>query len=781
MNRRGLLMGVVALAGYVALFLLFPAYDNSATWNYAIGRRSVERVARDIARQWGVDTTGWQFRTRTIVMDDEEYYAWRRKLPELERHSPVHELVLLTHPSKAESVRIRLDASGNPVRIAIRTSLRGAGAIGARQAAREGLRKLGVAVDAYKLSGEESRADGSSRFRWTRRASGAPELTHFAEADVLQGRVTRASRGTQIAGDFRESFYPGSRAFQITQIVIIIGWLLVAVGLLVRSAVQRRLPVKAFVRLWVISSVTLFLLLLTRPTFGENDFESSEDRNGSRVIGVMDLYDPETYLVTLLAIVIGMSWITFWGGGAAAMRTAYPVSAVAFEDFVRGRLSRAQGVAILSGFAFGGLVAATRYLLAASGLFQNVFLSTDPRGLTSPDLTFLYDGYLSVAGVLFAFGFVLPLASSRTRSRALPFVVTVALFAFWTIEGDLSRSFVLEISSRIAVGVILYFLFRRQGLLAVLGAALAANIAVRIAMLFSQPDPGVFGVLVLTGFLTAAGAAFYLARSGPERSTALTDLGSTQTQRERIQEELDLARQAQEKMLPDAAPSVRGFEIEAICRPARQVGGDLFDYRVLRDGRLCIAVADVCGKGVTAALYMTIVKGLFVAATDAEVDPVEIASDINAGLHALHHRNVFVTMFIGVLDADGRRLRFIRAGHNPALWVRGSGREIVALTPPGMALGMTNPNLFRRSLRAEEVTLDPSDVLIVHSDGITEAMNVSREEYGDERLRQSVARAAGSAAAAAATRDAIVTDVAGFVGRAPAHDDLTLVVIRAVA
>jgi sigma-B regulation protein RsbU (phosphoserine phosphatase) len=197
----------------------------------------------------------------------------------------------------------------------------------------------------------------------------------------------------------------------------------------------------------------------------------------------------------------------------------------------------------------------------------------------------------------------------------------------------------------------------------------------------------------------------------------------------------------------------------------------------MSDGTVGITVADVSGKGVPAALVMTITKGLLLAASDGRSDPLETLADVNAGIHSLGHRSVFVTMLFGVFDPLARTFRFVRAGHTPLLWRKTSG-EVAALSPRGIGVGMTSPLLFSKICERSTITTGAGDFLILYSDGITEAMNAVSEEFGDERLFVTVRDRITNGMTAEEARVVIIEAVDEFRGEAPVHDDMTLVVVK---
>ena len=228
-------------------------------------------------------------------------------------------------------------------------------------------------------------------------------------------------------------------------------------------------------------------------------------------------------------------------------------------------------------------------------------------------------------------------------------------------------------------------------------------------------------------------------------------------------------------MLPDAPPQIPGLEIAAICLPSKEVGGDLYDFLPLPDGKLGIVVADVSGKGVPASLYMTLTKGLLESVSETTSDPGEILREVNRHLYEVCRRKMFVTLFLGVIDPVTKRLIYARAGHNPTVFRRPFG-ETKLLSAGGIGLGLNRGKIFDQSLKVETVQLATNDKLFFYSDGITEAMNLKNEEYGEERL-MSLAEHLDSVGASAA-RDSVLSDVKEFLGSNQPQDDQTLVVVK---
>jgi sigma-B regulation protein RsbU (phosphoserine phosphatase) len=252
----------------------------------------------------------------------------------------------------------------------------------------------------------------------------------------------------------------------------------------------------------------------------------------------------------------------------------------------------------------------------------------------------------------------------------------------------------------------------------------------------------------------------------------------SRSERSRLEADFAVARRAQQNLLPDRPPAVDGYSVAAVCRPAREVGGDLYEFPRLADGRQAYGVADVSGKGVPAALYMTLTKGLLTAATRHSKDLGEIASLLNRHLLATGKHRTFVTMSLVAERETPGEFEHIRAGHNPPLlWRREAGPRF--LQPRGLGLGLARKVTFEQTLETEQFQLGHGDILVLYSDGLVEAMNRNREQFGEERLSEVVSGCDGMEASEVQER--ILEAVDRFTAGAESHDDLTVLVLVAKA
>ena len=243
--------------------------------------------------------------------------------------------------------------------------------------------------------------------------------------------------------------------------------------------------------------------------------------------------------------------------------------------------------------------------------------------------------------------------------------------------------------------------------------------------------------------------------------------------REREQEQLEIGQQIQSALLPDEAPSIDGLDVFGSSVSATMIGGDYYDYFELPDGRIGLAVADVAGKGVPAGLIMTATRALFRAAAARHCDPPAILEEVNTLLCAEGFGSRFVTAIFAAIDVEAGTVTYASAGHDPPLIHRAASGEIEDHPLPALPLGL-RPNARYAKLQLD---LRPGDVMVLYTDGVTEAMDAGREQFGERRLAE-VLKSTDVNASAHGIRDAILAAVEAHCAGSPRHDDTTLIVVR---
>ena len=247
-------------------------------------------------------------------------------------------------------------------------------------------------------------------------------------------------------------------------------------------------------------------------------------------------------------------------------------------------------------------------------------------------------------------------------------------------------------------------------------------------------------------------------------------------ERERLASELEIAHQVQLKLLPDEIPAVEGYSFAAICEPAREVGGDYYDFIKIGKNKIGVVIGDVAGKGLPAAIYMTLVKGIFQSVAGNSFSPRELLSNMNKLVYQIIEKGLFVTMFYGIIDIRNKKFTFARAGHEAPIFFNTNNGEVQSLRPVGMALGFDSGEKFDPNI--EEITLDlnSGDTIVLYTDGYTEANNRLNEEYGKERMQEFIKE--NRSLETSKFLHLLNEDVKNFCQGTEQFDDMTSIIIR---
>jgi phosphoserine phosphatase RsbU/P len=261
-----------------------------------------------------------------------------------------------------------------------------------------------------------------------------------------------------------------------------------------------------------------------------------------------------------------------------------------------------------------------------------------------------------------------------------------------------------------------------------------------------------------------------------EVSELAHSLAAEAAQRARVTREIEIAREVQERLFPQEIPQIAGLSLAGACRPARGVGGDYYDFIPLEDGRLAIAVGDVSGKGVSAALLMAGLRACLRTMTlVGEMDLATLMEKMNRLVYESSALNRYATFFFAIYDPSTRAMEYVNAGHNPPFLLRGrvnGDAPFLRLEAGGPVIGL----LPHASYEKDVLVLQPGEVLLAYTDGISEAMEENDEEWGEERML--LAAEAGSACNADDILRRVFAAADQFTGTASQHDDMTLVVLK---
>ena len=285
-----------------------------------------------------------------------------------------------------------------------------------------------------------------------------------------------------------------------------------------------------------------------------------------------------------------------------------------------------------------------------------------------------------------------------------------------------------------------------------------------------------------------------LADSFNSMTASVEDLLHEKAEKERLEQELRIARQIQMSLLPQGPLKMHGLSVTAHCEPAREVGGDYYDYLLLGEKRVGIIIADVSGKGTSAALYMAELKGLMLSLTQLHSSPRELLIAANRIIAQHLDARSFITMTYAVVDLCARTLTYARAGHCPLIYLPGAGSsgqvpvgrmgqwaaggKVQVQVPDGLVLGLKIDNGERFNSLLEEVTLPlgAGDVVLLFTDGVTDAMNAAGDPFGEERLAALVAE--HGELPFEELRERILREIRAFAGETGLQDDLTFVLLK---
>ena len=316
----------------------------------------------------------------------------------------------------------------------------------------------------------------------------------------------------------------------------------------------------------------------------------------------------------------------------------------------------------------------------------------------------------------------------------------------------------------------------------VMGFALAGSITGAVHELFTGTERVRQGDLTHRVRVDTEDQLGELAKSFNGMTADIADLMAQAKEKERLEQELRIARDIQMSLLPEGPASVPGLAVAAACQPAREVGGDYFDFIRLDEHRLGVLVADVSGKGTSAAFYMAELKGVALSLSRFHQSPREFLIEVNRILSATLDGRTFITMTYAVLDLAARRLTYARAGHTPLVHVPFAPegpRTPRVLAPDGLVVGLQIDGIeekFAELLEESSFPIESGDLVALFTDGVTEAMNEESDLFGEERLGRTLTEQIHLPSDDLKQR--VLGDVEAFAGAAEQHDDMTIVLLR---
>jgi len=500
------------------------------------------------------------------------------------------------------------------------------------------------------------------------------------------------------------------------------------------------------------------------------------------------------FAISVLIILPFFNVMTFagWSVGESYSRSLWNEKLNGFDSFLQRKFfTYPFGAAIVRGYGYGilGVGVGVAGLSYSFDMFPVETLAMNLGGITEsfiPGLQPVLAGLwvAAMSEIVFRM-FIISYCTSRFGKKWIGVLISIAIWilasmAVWTPLVTPTYFPLLFVLTGL-FGAYFAFLFIRYDLVTAITAnfiTIALTLAVPLYAAegsFYQLQAYVFGGLMIIplgiGFIgTLWGKPFaYSPDTIPPHIKRIS-------QRERMSKELEIARAVQMSLLPKQTPRIEGFDIAGICIPAQEVGGDYFDYVPFENGNWGIAVGDVSGKGVPAAIYMTLTKGVLQSHAESTTSPKDVLTKVNHQLYGTIERNTFVSMVYAVLDVKKKTMRYSRAGHNPVLLTKINSESVSTLIPKGIALGLDSGTVFKDSLEENTLALHSGDIITFFTDGFTEARQSTSIEYGQERFINCIKKHRSLPSRQIIQN--VVKEIRTFRGEYPQHDDMTIVIVK---
>lgn len=751
-----------ALLGTVVLALWFRQYWPDTPWRVLPSAQLIAQ-GRKFASRYGVGVTDWQ---AYVVAKASNLASKDRAVP------PLSVRITYRAPQGGKAAEVGFDSTGLPVfwRAPESSSPRSANRPPEQRAATDAFLKIAGPEAASFKGPDRSMGDDihEENYVWKKPNSPAPHfrteikvVTRDSLVTTIQRRVSSDSREDESSDDDDTEDYWDYLGFVYGLLCTagVVAALSIYVLWLVRRATSQKFP------LYIAAAA---LLIMTITMLSGSTWQKSHSLSHRESLPVVQSLFVSAMILCFAVVGRGIS-------------LEFRPKWFSLEQLARlAPISRAAGESVAAGLLFSPLLLAIPFLIAACKLFPNAWVLPHKLDLIYSPAPLLDSIDLKAQACLLAsFGFVMPALARFVRIRWLRWVLVFPLGTLFF--ADETRLVSGPIAAPLTAGfltlILFWFVWSKFDILALVALELASNLLLSLLAL-GQKGGEIWSLVAALVFLVLLAYAFHRRGQTVSQGDPLASvpaLAGFRAEREKLQAEFSLARRAQQDMLPPT-PEISGYSIAASCTPSLEVGGDLYDFLRLPDGRIGIGVADVSGKGVPAALYMTLTKGLLASVTKDRSQLVPVVEEVNRHLHGVTRKKVFVTMALGFLDVEKRVLECVRAGHNPVVWRQASNNVTTLVSPGGLGLGITASRVFSNQLKVAEMALAEGDVVVFYSDGITEAMNSELELFGEQRLMNAVAKTDNLNAAE--TRDSIINDVKEFLGGIHPQDDMTLVVLR---
>ena len=492
------------------------------------------------------------------------------------------------------------------------------------------------------------------------------------------------------------------------------------------------------------------------------------------------------YFLKAILVVIGAS--VLWAVCDSLVRSTWREKLAVFDVLGRRRLLTVEyGLATLRGYALAFACLGFVTLFAVFGVRTSLIWLTD-EGITSlystsfPFIQIIVHAFLTAVFLELIFRlFLVSFLRRRTGSSLIIILVSGLAFGFAGINlFKLAPTWSNTLITCAVAFVLTYAFIRYELTTVILGSFVILSLWRAWPMLYTGNGSyfanGLASLAIIAVPLILAYVSLRRGESVEQIEEYVPPYMARALERERMKQELEIARRVQQSFLPRQYPHMAGLDIAAVCVPANEVGGDYYDFIPSSPERVGIVIGDVSGKGVSAAFYMALTKGLLRAAAAEHDSPKEILSKVNARFYENSDSNVFISMVYGVLDLEKRHLVYARAGHNPVILHNTAEGRSQSFAPPGIALGLDKGEIFEQVIAEKILQLNSGDVLVFYTDGFTEAINWRKEEFGEKRLLDLIEQ--NKELSADDIVKSIELEIRAFIGDTSQRDDMTLVIAK---
>ncbi len=749
---------IAGLAGAILLLVLFGKYWPATSWKVLPRGEQIARASQ-VSTHFGVDTSGWKSSTSASVSPSLAHYLQTH--PNDANARAVSPLSLRIKLSKnGKTAEVGFDSAGMPVYWSAPEEFKGQQTFPSDDAAADAAFRFMAGPQAASFGARERSMGDEDReedYTWNMPAPPNSAVRQRIKVVTQKAVVQSAERKALTdSGDEDSDTGDGTGYWDVFSGIyglLCSAGAVIAIGIYILWLARRTLNHKFPIR---VAGVCLAILI-------------------ARLVGDWD------FGTLFPAFFTGAMFVCLTAVGRGISVAARPKWMSLEQICLLAPVAKSTGESLLAGLLFSPLLAAVPFLVAACGLFHSSWVLPHNAGLLYSRWPVLDSvNATKFAYLLGFFGFGMPAFARMIRVRWVRWTIVLPLGALFF--ADMTRVISGPIGAPLTAGVatmaLFWYVYAHFDLLAVLTVQVSSGLLLSMTILGQKGQISWGIIVVLAGVAASAWWCLKRGEAVAEGDPLATNpaISGFRAEREKLKAEFSVARRAQQDMLPQTPPEIPGYTIAASCTPSLEVGGDLYDFLKLPDGRIGIGVADVSGKGVPAALYMTLTKGLLASVSRDSSNLAQVVEEVNRHLHGVTRKKVFVTMALGFLDAEKRLLECARAGHNPVVW-RQTAKDVTTLVAPGgLGLGITAGRVFGTQLKVAEMALEDGDAVVFYSDGIPEAMNKELEQFGEERLVSAVERTDRMDAAAA--RDSILAEVHDFLGGVHQQDDITLVVLR---